>query len=555
MKLDRRLKSEAGYILTNPTDEELTEIKRALTFKNPKYEQVKRFSRWATTRIPEYLMLYRLWRHKIEGTTLHETRLYVPYGFQLFNFLRESVRVAFSSPRYEELGVSLPRFLLIPRQDQRKALKAYMRENQYDSSHAGLVVMPTGKGKSILGMMIAARLKLRTLIVVHKNDLIVGWKKDAKLCFGSVFELGQIQQKKRDVREITIATVQTLARMEQTGELEDYLDRFGLVILDECHHAPSTTFSLVDKFHARYRLGLTATLERKDGLAFLIDLYFGRVCYRYEADEGAEDKDILPVEVFTRDISFHYDPIFEVENVPAQFDQYGRLRQLPYLYCILSERFPKEDYELAENESYLSNLSGEKKKMEDFSYADIDTDSVMCEEVQAKVIEDLRKEYHQGHSCVLFFTQKEHLRQYAALIKDALSLNESSIGLYYGDSSNDENERVLNEAAKRNILITLTTYKKAGEGTNCKAWEVGFLISSVADGKTVEQAAGRIRRSDEGKLPCARLYDYNYIDVQGLKAQYKNRRKRYLKLGFTIHEKGVEQNKIFSKGFHIFRGK
>lgn len=541
MKLERRVVSEAGYVLSNPTNEEMEDIRSALTFDNPKYAQAKRFSRWANTRIPQYLMYYRLFREN--GVA----KLRVPYGFMLFDFLHKPVKASLNKVREK---VSFPNFLLTLRNDQKEAAKNYVRGNETDQRHAGIIVMPTGKGKSILGMYLAYRLSVRTLVIVHKNDLVAGWRKDARLCFGEDFELGHIQQDKREVKEITIAMVQTLSRMESSGEIEEYFDMFDLVIMDECHHAPSTTFSLVDKFRSRYRLGLTATLERKDGMAFLIPLYFGTVAYYYQQSE--EERDILPVEVIVRDISFHYDPLFEFEEVPASYDSCGRVRTLPYLSCTLLERFPAKDRECGENECFLSDLGGEKKKMVDFSYADIDTDSVMCEEVRQKVIDDLKKEFGKGHSCVLFFTQKEHLRSYASAICEQLNLNESSIGLYYGDSSNEENERVLSESEKRNILITLTTYKKAGEGTNCKAWEVGFLVSSVADGKVVEQAVGRIRRVAAGKMKAARLYDYNYGEVQGLKNQYMNRKKRYKKLSFDIKE-NVSRRPTFSIGFGSIR--
>ena len=67
-------------------------------------------------------------------------------------------------------------------------------------------------------------------------------------------------------KQITIATVQTESRMKEE-EFSRYVNEFDMVIMDEVHHAPSTSFSVVGRFNCRYRLGLTATLERADGLS------------------------------------------------------------------------------------------------------------------------------------------------------------------------------------------------------------------------------------------------------------------------------------------------
>ena len=119
--------------------------------------------------------------------------------------------------------------------------------------------------------------------------------------------------------------------------------------------------------------------------------------------------------------------------------------------------------------------------------------------------------------------------------------------MFYGDNSSDENARILRAAQDREILVTLTTYSKCGEGTNCKAWEIGFLVSSVADGKTVEQVAGRIRRTQEGKISPVVLYDYRYNGVVTMKNHGANRDVRYMRLGF---ENARDKNApVFRRGF------
>ena len=152
----------------------------------------------------------------------------------------------------------------------------------------------------------------------------------------------------------------------------------------------------------------------------------------------------------------------------------------------------------------------------------------------------------------MFFSQKSHLEEYYKFLLDR-KISPKSIVTYYGDNSDAENEQALHKAENRVALITLTTYSKASEGTNCKSWEVAFLVSSVADGKKVEQAVGRIRRVKEGKLKTARLYDYCYDNYVSLDNQVFKRKARYRKLGFSIHgEKETrKRSSLFSVGYAI----
>lgn len=530
MLAKRRIVKNSGIEIINPLEEEISIIKNALTFDNPKYAQIKRFSKWANTRCPRYLTYYDSY------TDGKDFVLRVPYGFNLRKHIKRNF---FSYKEYFDNKVTFPKFLLELREDQFKASESFMKDKH------GIIILPTGKGKSILGIKIASLLSVRTLVIVHKNDLVTGWQKDAKLCFGSDYKTGLIKAQKKDIQPLTIATVQTLSRMS-TEELAEYTDKFDLVIQDECHRTPAPTFAMVDKFCAKYKLGLTATLERSDGLAHMIPLYFGEVVYEYERTE--EETDILPVEVYQRHLKTEYDPVFNSIFIPAKYNSSGALVVKPHLSLTLTDL--KEPVE--ESQYRLSSLLGESKKFEDYSYSHLDTDSVMCQETIDTVINDIISEFSQGHSCVVFFSQKSHLEEYYKFLLDG-KINPKSIVTYYGDNSDAENEQALQKAENRVALITLTTYSKASEGTNCKSWEVAFLVSSVADGKKVEQAVGRIRRVKEGKLKTARLYDYCYDNYVSLDNQVSKRKARYRKLGFSIHneKETSKRSSLFSVGYAI----
>ena len=173
MLAKRRIIKNSGIEIINPLEEEISIIKNALTFNNPEYAQIKRFSKWANTRCPRYLTYYDSY------TDGKDFVLRVPYGFNLRKHIKRNF---FSYKEYFDNKVTFPKFLLKLREDQFKASESFMKDKH------GIIILPTGKGKSILGIKIASLLSVRTLVIVHKNDLVTGWQKDAKLCFGSDYK-------------------------------------------------------------------------------------------------------------------------------------------------------------------------------------------------------------------------------------------------------------------------------------------------------------------------------------------------------------------------------
>jgi superfamily II DNA or RNA helicase len=127
-----------------------------------------------------------------------------------------------------------------------------------------------GWGKTFIALAIAEKLQQKTLIVVHTLPLRNQWVSEVKKCFG--FQPGIIGSGKFDIKpKIVIANVQSLKKY--VAELRE---TFGLLVLDECHHTSAPTFSnIVDKSCARYKIGLSGTLKRKDGKHVIFNDYFG----------------------------------------------------------------------------------------------------------------------------------------------------------------------------------------------------------------------------------------------------------------------------------------
>lgn len=137
----------------------------------------------------------------------------------------------------------------------------------------GTVVIPCGGGKTRVGLGAIASLRTPALVLVHTLDLAEQWMREIAGVLGQA--VGLIGDGTYEPAPITVAVIQALARRDATA-LDRLLGAFGLVILDEAHHVAASMFrDVVGRCPARYRLGLTATPERQDGLTPLLEWYFG----------------------------------------------------------------------------------------------------------------------------------------------------------------------------------------------------------------------------------------------------------------------------------------
>lgn len=484
------------------TEEQELRIKEDLTLENPKYVQAKKFSKFVGRNVPKSLFYY----------VKVSKGLIVPRGYTP-PFEHEIVK-----DERLEVSVEYPQFRLDLRDTQRDARKHYLNDPD-----KGLIVLPTGKGKSILGLNLAYTLRQRTLVIVHKDDLVDGWTKDCELCFGKELRVGIYKAQKKQIGEqITIATIQTLNRLSKE-DLMTFQENFGLVIIDECHHIASSSFDLLHNFSACYKLGLSATPERSDGLTKAMTLHLGECAFKYEAD--ANDEDILPVEIKVKSIDI--DVKFHAKKIGKK-------------YVLATDEEVKKGGCVC-----ISDINYKYRPRVPFF--EIDTKVLTSHRFQHRVIRDILGEYKAGHSCVCFFSQKKHIELYKELLVE-MGVPSTKILLYYGDSKMSK-EEMKAIAESRKALITLATYSIATEGTNVKAWEVAFLVSSVNNEKNVEQAVGRIRRSKEGKINPVLVYDYKLPNVYSIGTKhYNTRQKRYKKLGFKIVNRDKNNSVVNSQG-------
>lgn len=183
-----------------------------------------------------------------------------------------------SAPRYRRRTLAL-RLDLEPYPHQQEALDRWRA-----ARGRGLVVLPTGAGKTLVGLLAMTHVGRDTLILAPTIDLMQQWYGLLREAFPDQ-TIGLLGGGYREIEALTVSTYDSAARLAETLG-----NRFGLLIADEAHHLPAEFYRCIAEFSlAPFRLGLTATPERADGLDADLDQLLGPIVYRCRPEELAGD--------------------------------------------------------------------------------------------------------------------------------------------------------------------------------------------------------------------------------------------------------------------------
>ena len=217
----------------------LADIDKALTYKIESYRR---------DAPPQYVKNLRRLNSNLISIPVGRTDL-IPPGYEI-----KDKRI--------EVPVDFPEFRFDLRESQKEV---------YDQLDDNAVINAfVSWGKTFTALAIAGKLKQKTLIITHTVALRTQWEKEIRKVFG--IEPGVIGSGKYNISApIVVGNVQTLYKIK-----EQITKTFGTLIVDECHHIPANTFNrLVDSSYARYKIGLSGTVERKDGRHVMMPDYFG----------------------------------------------------------------------------------------------------------------------------------------------------------------------------------------------------------------------------------------------------------------------------------------
>jgi superfamily II DNA or RNA helicase len=174
------------------------------------------------------------------------------------------------------------------------------------NSLQGLIVLPCGSGKTVLGIGALQHIGRTTLIVVPTRYLAKQWRDEVAEFLG--IDIATFGSGKHEWGPVTVATKDAidhhLVKLQESGELE----QFGCLIVDECHRIPTVPFQrILSAIPARYRLGLTATPEREDGLSKLVEWSFGPRLMERTMEEMVAEGWLIKPRVKAIHTCFEYD--------------------------------------------------------------------------------------------------------------------------------------------------------------------------------------------------------------------------------------------------------
>lgn len=150
---------------------------------------------------------------------------------------------------------------------------------------SGIVVLPCGAGKTVVGLAVLENLQCETLILTSSTTSVEQWRRELlQRTTLSMEQVGEYTGESREVRPVTVATYQILTHRVSKGGPFVHINLFnernwGLIIYDEVHLLPAPVFRATADIQATRRLGLTATLVREDGREGDVFSLIGPKCY------------------------------------------------------------------------------------------------------------------------------------------------------------------------------------------------------------------------------------------------------------------------------------
>jgi superfamily II DNA or RNA helicase len=368
-----------------------------------------------------------------------------------------------------------PALQIEPRDYQQAALDAWREHDR-----RGSVVLPTGSGKTFLGLQAIADASVNALVVAPTIDLMNQWHATLTNAFGNQLpEIGVLGGGEHEIAELTVTTYDSAYRY-----INEYGDQFGILVADEIHHLPAPTYRQIPEMAiAPYRLGLTATYERADDAHQLLEDtgLIGPVVYKEDVDE-------LAGEYLSEYETIH----MQVELTDEERAQYDEE------YGIYREYVDSHEFDLWKAEGYREFLA--------HSSYDADGRRALIAKQRAEelartatkkldTLDTLLKRHHNDRT-IIFTANNDFAYEIS---------RELIIPCITHQTETDERTEIL-ERFRAGEYSMLATSQVLDEGIDVPAANIGIILSGSASKRQYAQRLGRILRPTDDRQP-ARLYE------------------------------------------------
>ncbi|MBM4366701.1 MAG: DEAD/DEAH box helicase family protein [Deltaproteobacteria bacterium] len=338
----------------------------------------------------------------------------------------------------------------------------------------GIVVLPTGAGKSFVAERCISVAQRSTLVVVPTLDLLSQWMGNLRAAFG--VEVGALGGGVHDIRDLTVATYDS-AWMH----VDKYGHRFGLVVFDEVHHLPAPAYMrAAEGLIAPLRLGLTATLERPDGRHQDLFPVVGPEVHRVEIPELAGDF-LAPYDT----------EVIRVALSPGEQEEYARLRGI-YKEFVAIRRINMRGPQGWQR--FIIEASRSKEGRQAFKAFLAARRIAHGTERKIDVVRALLAE-HAGRRAIVFTNDND----------TAMRISRELLVPCITHHTDVKERRWILDAFVEGKIHCITTSRVLNEGVDLPAAEVAIVVSGTSTVREAVQRLGRILRPSAGKT--ATLYE------------------------------------------------
>ena len=372
----------------------------------------------------------------------------------------------------------------------------------------GIISVPCGYGKTVIGLYLASKLGVKTLVIVHKEFLVNQWKERIAQ-FLPYARIGKIQGNKVfvDGYDIVIGMLQSISMKEYS---EDIFKDFGFVIYDECHHLGAETFSrALLKTGCKYTLGLSATPTRADGLTKVFQWHLGDMVYKINKRDE--------------------------ENVDVKMIQYLPPKMSKSSASPLDESELDDVVNDSENDGVVENynnviLNYNKKPNMSRMITNI------CDFMPRtkKIVNEVINCCEQDRKILILSDRRNHLESMFKLFEKT----KYSCGYYLGGMK--EKDLEITEGKQ----VILATFAMASEGFDCRFPLDTIVLASPKS--NIEQAVGRILRQEAKDRKFVPLVIDIMDEFSSFSGQCFKRSKFYKKNKYNIRVYDMENNVIQS---------
>ncbi len=371
---------------------------------------------------------------------------------------------------------------------QEEALSRWLK-----NKNSGIIALPTGAGKTIVGAAAIAEVGVRTLIVAATKEQVRQWReKILQFTDATPSMIGLYYSDEKRKAPITITTYQSATR-----KLMEFVSDYPLLIIDEVHHLPAKTFRIIATgMPSPFRMGLSATPEREDGEHERLFPLMGGIIYYISPATLAEKGYLAKYEIKT----------IKVELTPQEKKRYNELRK-KYRALVGSSTF---------EEVLEAVRRGDRRAREALKvHQEMIKIAQQSEAKVRKAIEIINEELEKGSKIIVF-------AQYVDLAKRIAS---EVGGFLLTGSTEPSRRKIILERFKRVRSGVLVVTTVGDEGIDIPDASVGIIIAGTGSRRQFIQRLGRLLRPAPGKI--ARLYE---IISKGTSEEHQSRRRRQNKL-------------------------